>query len=77
MAQVLRTPQAKARLVIQASKDKGLYDGTANNTSSPTLPEEALNFFLTVCVSMGWRPAQGDIEAAFLSGVLLKRRLRL
>ena len=70
-------PVAKARIVIQGPKDKGLYDGTAGNTSSPTLPEDGLMFFLQVCITNGWRPQQGDIEAAFLNGGALNRKLIL
>ena len=70
-------PEAKARLIIQGPKDKGLYDGTAGSTSSPTLPDDAMHVFLTIAVSKGWVPQHGDIEAAFLNGVGLDRPLYL
>ena len=41
------------------------------------MPEDALHVFFTIAVSMGWLVQQGDVEAAFLSGLSLARRLIL
>ena len=47
------------------------------DTSSPTLPEDALYVLFTVSVSLGWIVEQGDVEAAFLNGKGLECRLIL
>ncbi len=60
--------QAKCRIVVQGPRET-LGETEQRDTSSATLPEEALHVFFTIAVSMGWTVQQGDVEAAFLNGL--------
>ncbi|CAE7214247.1 GIP [Symbiodinium natans] len=66
--------KAKARLVIAGHLDPDLLD-KGLVTDSPTVSRAALIMLLQICVSRGWHAAAGDIQAAFLNGLAIKREL--
>ena len=66
--------KAKARLCVGGHMDPDLKRGEVT-TEAPTASKTSLFTLLYLASQLGWRLAAGDIEAAFLNGVVSKRNL--
>ncbi|CAE7769429.1 RE1 [Symbiodinium sp. CCMP2592] len=64
----------KSRLVIAGHLDPDAGDSNIH-TDSPTVARSSLLTVLQICATNGWTAAAGDVQAAFLQGVELKREL--
>ncbi|CAE7356680.1 GIP [Symbiodinium sp. CCMP2592] len=64
----------KSRLVIAGHLDPDAGDSSIH-TDSPTVARSSLLTVLQICATNGWTAAAGDVQAAFLQGVELKREL--
>ena len=67
---------AKTRLVVPGFADPDALAGKIR-TDAPTAPPEAVAMVAQVAASFGWELHQGDVEAAFLNGGVLKREIYL
>ena len=66
--------KAKARLVVAGHQDPDVgAEGLV--VDSPTVSRSALLTVLQICASKAWQASAGDIQAAFLQGVELRREL--
>eukprot|EP00435_Cladocopium_sp_Y103_P070748 s785_g36.t1 len=66
--------KAKARLCVGGHMDPDLRKGEVN-TEAPTASKTSLFTLLFLAAQLSWRLAAGDVEAAFLNGIVSKRNL--
>ena len=69
-------PEIQMRRVSKGFQDRDKWAGRLS-TDAPTLPNDVMSLQLITAQTLGHVIEQGDVEAAFLNGPLMKREVYL